>query len=168
MVKKITGSQKLPPRKHLPAMALVVMMLCSSLPLDITLASPSTSGKNLKAIAQTVPEKQNSYTLNLKQLGVLNSIDLVGVDARNFIDFNVRADEVISQAIFSMRYKYSPDLVGNLSQINVYLNGEVIKSIETPKVDGNKDLEACRPPFCLPMARPLFAKRATSRETALA
>ena len=141
MVKKITGSQKLPPRKHLPAMALVVMMLCSSLPLDITLASPSTSGKNLKAIAQTVPEKQNSYTLNLKQLGVLNSIDLVGVDARNFIDFNVRADEVISQAIFSMRYKYSPDLVSNLSQINVYLNGEVIKSIETPKVDGNKDLE---------------------------
>jgi len=142
MVKKITGSQKLPHRKRIPALALVIAMLCSTLSANVSLASPAVSGKTTKGGAPIVPEQVNSTTLSLKQLGAPNAIQLLGQDGRNFIDFNVRNNEVVSEAKLKISYKYSPDLLPEQSQINIYLNGESLSTIEISKGQGNQDLEA--------------------------
>ena len=141
MVNKITGSRKLPFGKRIPALVLVVTMLCSTLSANVSLASPAVSGKITKGGALTTPDQENSYVLNLKQLGYGNSVHLAGQDGRNFIDFNVRSNEVVSKATLKILYRYSPDLLSELSQINVYLNGESISTIEVSKENGNKDLE---------------------------
>ena len=142
MVKKITGSQKFPHRKRIPALALVIAMLCSTLSANVSLASPAVSGKTTKGGAPIVPEQVNSTTLSLKQLGAPNAIQLLGQDGRNFIDFNVRNNEVVSEAKLKISYKYSPDLLPEQSQINIYLNGESLSTIEISKGQGNQDLEA--------------------------
>jgi len=141
MVNKITGSRKLPFGKRIPALVLVVTMLCSTLSANVSLASPAVSGKTTKEVVITAPDQGNSYTLSLNRLGAANALNLVGQDSRNFIDFNVRSNEVISKATLKILYKYSPDLLSELSQINVYLNGESISTIEVSKENGNKDLE---------------------------
>ena len=105
MVKKITGSQKLPLRKRIPALALVIAMLCSTLSANVSLASPAVSGKITKGGALTTPDQENSYVLNLKQLGYGNSVHLAGQDGRNFIDFNVRSNEVVSKATLKILYR---------------------------------------------------------------
>ena len=133
MVNKITGSRKLPFGKRIPALVLVVTMLCSTLSANVSLASPAVSGKTTKEVVITAPDQGNSYTLSLNRLGAANALNLVGQDSRNFIDFNVRSNEVISKATLKILYKYSPDLLSELSQINVYLNGESISTIEVSK-----------------------------------
>ena len=142
MVKKITGSQKLPLRKRIPALALVITMLCPTLSASVSYASPVVSGKKTKDIAPIVHEQVNSTTLSLKQLGAPNAIQLLGQDGRNFINFNVRNNEVVSEAKLKISYKYSPDLLPEQSQINIYLNGESLSAIEISKGQGNQDLEA--------------------------
>ena len=142
MVKKITGSQKLPFGKRIPALALVITMLCPTLSASVSYASPVVSGKKTKDIAPIVHEQVNSTTLSLKQLGAPNAIQLLGQDGRNFINFNVRNNEVVSEAKLKISYKYSPYLLPEQSQINIYLNGESLSAIEISKGQGNQDLEA--------------------------
>jgi hypothetical protein len=126
--------------KRLLSMMMIGMMLCSTLSSGISYANPTASSKPSKSIHSATAE--SAYSISLRQLGAPNAIYLVGQDGRNVIDFNVRIDEVISQATIKLRYRYSPDLLSEQSQINIYLNGESISTIEVSKENGNKDLEA--------------------------
>lgn len=141
MLNRVKNSQKLPFRRRVLSLALATMVLSLPLSTNISLASPIDSGKITKAQVPATSDSMKSYTLSLKQLGAGYSIHLAGQDGRNTINFNVPADEVISQARLKIRYKYSPDLLNELSQINIYLNGESISTIEVSKENGNKDLE---------------------------
>ncbi len=73
------------------------------------------------------------YHLSFKQLGVKQPFNLRGVDGRYAIPFNVRADEVITKATLKLSYAYSPELLSELSKINVLINGEVAASLPLPK-----------------------------------
>ena len=88
------------------------------------LAAPAVGGE----------EAAGSYRLSFKQLGRSQPFSLRGTDGRFNIPFSVRADEVITKASLKLRYAYSPDLLSELSKINVLVNGEVAASLELPKL----------------------------------
>ena len=49
------------------------------------------------------------------------------------MSFNVRADEVVTQARLKLLFSYSPAMLTDVSHINVLVNGEVAASLELPK-----------------------------------
>jgi len=76
---------------------------------------------------------KTSHQLTLKQLGARFPMALRGVDSRDGVSFNVRADEVVTQARLKLSFSYSPALLSEVSHINVLVNGEVAASLELPK-----------------------------------
>ncbi|MFZ4054600.1 MAG: cellulose biosynthesis cyclic di-GMP-binding regulatory protein BcsB [Polynucleobacter sp.] len=141
MQNKKLGSQNLPLKKRIPVLILVAALISSTLPVNVSFASPAFSGKASKDIAPNTAAQIGITTLNLKQLGARNTIQLRGQDGRSFIDFNVPNNEVVSKATLTIAYKYSPDLLPEQSQINIYLNGEPLSTIEISKGQGNQELE---------------------------
>ncbi len=77
----------------------------------------------------------NSYTRTLKELGKNYSMSLKGVEATDSVNFDVRADEVVTAAQVTLQYSYSPALLADLSQINVLINDQVAASLPLPKED---------------------------------
>ncbi|WP_448111811.1 cellulose biosynthesis cyclic di-GMP-binding regulatory protein BcsB [Pseudomonas lini] len=77
----------------------------------------------------------NSYTRTLKELGKNYSMSLKGVEATDSVNFDVRADEVVTAAQVTLKYSYSPALLADLSQINVLINDQVAASLPLPKED---------------------------------
>ncbi|UVL01375.1 cellulose biosynthesis cyclic di-GMP-binding regulatory protein BcsB [Pseudomonas sp. B21-048] len=75
----------------------------------------------------------HSYTRTLKELGKNYSMSLKGVEATDSVNFNVRADEVVTAAQVTLQYSYSPALLADLSQINVLINDQVAASLPLPK-----------------------------------
>lgn len=73
------------------------------------------------------------YTRSFKQLGKNDSMNLHGVEATDSVNFNVRADQVVTGAQVTLQYSYSPALLAELSQINVLVNDEVAASLALPK-----------------------------------
>lgn len=80
----------------------------------------------------------NSYTRTLKELGKSYSMTLKGVEATDSVNFDVRADEVVTAAQVTLQYSYSPALLADLSQINVLVNDQVAASLPLPKEDAGK------------------------------
>jgi len=74
-----------------------------------------------------------NYRLSFKQLGRSQPFELRGTDGRYSIPFSVRADEVVTKATLKIGYSYSPELLSELSKINVLVNGEVAASLALPK-----------------------------------
>ncbi len=86
------------------------------------------------APAPAAPEATpNSYTVTLKQLGRNYPMTLRGVDSTDSVNFNVRADSIVTGAKLNLQYAYSPALLADLSQINVLVNDEVAASLPLPK-----------------------------------
>ena len=101
-----------------------------------SLGSLGASASVLAALALPIDAGQatpGNYRLSFKQLGRNQAFSLRGTDARFSIPFSVRADEVITKASLKLRYAYSPDLLSELSKINVLVNGEVAASLALPK-----------------------------------
>jgi len=126
-------------RSGLP-LSLAGVMLCSTLSTGPSFAA-SISLNQQTLVASDFSSAKGSYSVNLKQLGSGDTLTLQGQDSRYFINFNASSNEVISQAILKLNYQYSPDLISDKSQINIYLNGERVASLATPKDDANKNLE---------------------------
>ena len=126
-------------RSGLP-LSLAGLMLCSTLSTGPSFAA-SISLNQQTLVASDFSSAKGSYSVNLKQLGSGDTLTLQGQDSRYFINFNASSNEVISQAILKLNYQYSPDLISDKSQINIYLNGERVASLATPKDDANKNLE---------------------------
>ncbi|RMV12030.1 Cyclic di-GMP binding protein WssC [Pseudomonas savastanoi] len=65
-------------------------------------------------------------------------MNLRGVEATDSVNFNVRADQVVTGASLSLSYSYSPALLADLSQINVMINDEVAATLPLPKEGAGK------------------------------
>lgn len=76
---------------------------------------------------------ENGYSLTLKQLGRRDSMNLQGVESSDSVNFDIRADQVVTGAQLLLNYSYSPALLAELSQINVLVNDEVAASLPLPK-----------------------------------
>lgn len=104
----------------------------------VTVATTSTGAPAAVLAALAAPlaageAAAGNYRLSFKQLGRSQPFSLRGTDGRYNIPFSVRADEVITKASLKLRFAYSPDLLSELSKINVLINGEVAASLELPK-----------------------------------
>lgn len=80
----------------------------------------------------------NRYTRTLKELGKSYSMTLKGVEATDSVNFNVRADEIVTAAQVTLQYSYSPALLADLSQINVLVNNQVAASLPLPKEEAGQ------------------------------
>lgn len=85
------------------------------------------------AMAETAPTASAGYSLTLKQLGRNSPMTLRGVEATDSVNFDVRADQMVTGAHLTLQYTYSPSLLADLSQINVIVNDEVAASLPLPK-----------------------------------
>jgi hypothetical protein len=83
--------------------------------------------------------------LTFEQLGLIGNMKLAGFDGRNGLNFNARSDEVIVSSTLKLKYKYSPELLSELSSINIYVNGQSLTNIEIVKGSGNASLEKIIP-----------------------
>jgi hypothetical protein len=106
---------------------LLALMIASLLGL-----SPLTQAAE-QPVAAAVQGTDNSYSLTLKQLGRRDTMNLQGVEASDSVNFDIRADEVVTGAQLLLNYSYSPALLADLSQINVLVNDEVAASLPLPK-----------------------------------
>lgn len=74
-----------------------------------------------------VEPRERLYTLG--ELGVSEPIRLNGVNTTREVGFAVRADEVVTDATLNLRLAHSDSLIYDLSQFHVYVNGELIHSV---------------------------------------
>ncbi|MDE1167867.1 MAG: cellulose biosynthesis cyclic di-GMP-binding regulatory protein BcsB [Pseudomonas sp.] len=73
------------------------------------------------------------YSRTLKALGKSYSMTLKGVEATDSVNFDVRADELVTAAQLTLDYSYSQALLADLSQINVLVNDQVAATLPLPK-----------------------------------
>ncbi|RMT34110.1 putative Cyclic di-GMP binding protein WssC [Pseudomonas syringae pv. spinaceae] len=90
------------------------------------------------ATAAEIAAANQGYSVTLKQLGRNYPMSLRGVDATDSVNFNVRADQVVTGASLTLSYSYSPALLADLSQINVMINDEVAATLPLPKEGAGK------------------------------
>ncbi|WGK90726.1 cellulose biosynthesis cyclic di-GMP-binding regulatory protein BcsB [Pseudomonas migulae] len=95
-------------------------------------------GSGVAAFAETAPATSatagaGNYSLTLKQLGRNYPMTLRGVESADSVNFDVRADAIVTGAHLTLQYTYSPALLADLSQINVMVNDEVAASLPLPK-----------------------------------
>ena len=88
-----------------------------------------------------VAAQSRTYNLTFRQLGVNYPITLRGVDGSDTVNFNVRADEIVTKASLKMFYAYSPALLPEVSHINVMVNEGVAATIPVPKETAGTELE---------------------------
>ena len=55
----------------------------------------------------------DGYSVTLQQLGRNYPMNLRGVDATDSVNFNVRADQVVTGASLTLSYSYSPSLLAD-------------------------------------------------------
>lgn len=82
-----------------------------------------------------------TYNLTLKQLGLNYPMTLRGVDGSDTVNFNVRADEIVTKASLKLYYAYSPALLPEVSHINVMVNEGMTATIPVPKETAGTELE---------------------------
>lgn len=109
--------------------AALALMIASLLGL-----SPLLQAADKAAIAPVAAQgAENGYSLTLKQLGRRDTMNLQGVESSDSVNFDIRADQVVTGAQLLLNYSYSPALLADLSQINVLVNDEVAASLPLPK-----------------------------------
>ncbi|MCP1446029.1 hypothetical protein J3D54_005161 [Pseudomonas sp. GGS8] len=104
-------------RDALTALALSVLCLGASFP---AFAATQTATSQ---IANT------GYHLPLNQPGNAHWVNLNRATPSDTMRFNIRADEVVSQARLTLHYSYSSAGVGTPPQINVLMNNQVVTSL---------------------------------------
>ncbi len=67
--------------------------------------------------------------MSFKDLRVRSAIRLAGTRGEMGIPFGMRSNEVVTQATLTLQLAWSPALLGDLSQLVVILNGEVIRTL---------------------------------------
>ena len=94
------------------------------------------------AQAEEAPAAQGrTYNLTFKQLGLNYPMTLRGVDGSDTVNFNVRADEIVTKASLKLYYAYSPALLPEVSHINVMVNEGMTATIPVPKETAGTELE---------------------------
>lgn len=101
--------------------------------VKVLAAALLTLGSSMVGADTTLTKSDNAYNLTLKQLGRNYPMSLQGVESTDSVNFNVRADQVVTGANLTLHYAYSPALLPELSHINILVNDEVAASLALPK-----------------------------------
>lgn len=96
-------------------------------------------------VAPTMIAAGHNYELTLKELGANYPFNLRGVDGSDSVEFAVRSDEFVTDAVLNLFYSYSPALLEQYSHINVLVNDEVALSIPVPSEAAGKSLQKTIP-----------------------
>ena len=72
---------------------------------------------------------QQTGLLQLVPGGQATRIRLTGINNIQYLDFGVRADELVSSATLNLAFTASPALIPVRSQVNVYLNEQLQQSV---------------------------------------
>ena len=75
------------------------------------------------------PTATRAMRLSLKDLQVKSPIRLAGTRGEFGIPFGMRRDTVVTGAALTLDFAYSPALLGDLSQLVIMLNGEVVRTL---------------------------------------
>ncbi|WP_374469713.1 UDP-forming cellulose synthase catalytic subunit [Phenylobacterium sp.] len=97
-------------------------------------AQPTAASRPAPPAAATVSPPSAAQgvrrvSLSLEGLDVRQPLRLVGVLGEAGIPFNVRQDEVVTQAQLTLNFAYSPQLLPDLSHLTILLNDEVVGTI---------------------------------------
>ena len=124
--------------------------------INIAVAAPATPKKAVTAQnAATVTEEANENKTTLESVRVIptpseivnyplakldwveasGGLSLSGVTPKKSIRYNVKKDELVTDAKFDLYYTPSPSLIPVRSMLNVYLNGLLVKTIPILKED---------------------------------
>lgn len=95
--------------------------------------APAPAEAPAEPAANSAEAGKDGYQLTLKQLGKNYTMSLRGVESTDTVNFDVRADEVVTGAQLNLQYTYSPALLSDLSQLNIMVNDEVAASLPLPK-----------------------------------
>ena len=107
------------------------MLLCST----VSVASAQQTPNDPSTVAPvwrtdvTGSFTQKSPLLKLVPGGQATNIRLTGISNVQYLDFGVRADELVSSATLDLVFTASPSLIPVRSQINVYLNNQLQQSV---------------------------------------
>lgn len=121
------------PRAKAGAAAAVAAALLLGLPPEAARAQapapvPAAAAVSASAAGQTL-------RLSLKDLQIRSPIRLAGTRGEVGIPFGMRRDNVVTGATLTLNFAYSNALLGDLSQLVVLLNGEVVRALAL-KPDG--------------------------------
>src|SRR5690606_35453670 len=93
----------------------------------------SAAGAELVTLPVPDSAGARSDVVTLKALGEQEPILLRGVDDDAGRKFAVRRDEVVTNAQVNLNFNYSPALIPELSHLHVFINRELIGSIQLVK-----------------------------------
>ncbi|OAI84779.1 cellulose biosynthesis cyclic di-GMP-binding regulatory protein BcsB [Pseudomonas putida] len=114
-----------------PALLACALLLAGAAQAEDLAASASTPAAPEAALspAGTSP----GYRMTFKDLDKDYTMSLRGIESADTVNFDMRADEVVTGAQLTLQYTYSPALLSDLSQINIMVNDEVAASLALPK-----------------------------------
>lgn len=120
----------------------ITLLICSGLvSLQVMAQGPVAASSAAQfAVPEATHDQQRVTRYTFKELGALYPLNLRGTDSRDGVDFNIRADEVVTKATLRLSYAYSPSLISDLSHMIVLLNDQAASTIELPKEQSGKAL----------------------------
>lgn len=93
------------------------------------------AGKAISMPTDTMPDKNQKYTVTFKQINDMNSIPLRGSNTNATLHFGVPRDKLITYAKVKFIYSYSPSFIENLSHVKLYLNDEFLSLLPVNHAD---------------------------------
>lgn len=102
---------------------------------------PGVPGANAPVVADNVPSRD--VKLTFAQIAPPpGSMVLRGTNPKGGVEFGMRSDEVVSQAVLNLEYTPSPSLLPVQSQLKVYLNDELMDVLPVTKEQLGKKTQA--------------------------
>lgn len=135
------------------AMAAAALLAILALPFlmmpDLARAAPAPAAATAPATAQAgagfaaatdaapgaLAPGQRAQRLTFKDLRIRDAIRLQGTRGEIAIPFGIRKDEVVTGASLHLQLGWSPALLGDLSQLVVLVNGEVVQTVPLRPAD---------------------------------
>ncbi len=77
----------------------------------------------------TSPAQAEQYQLELSLLGGEDDITLMGVEDNSSVWFGVREDQIVEDLRLSLRLSHSDALIAELSNLTVYLNDQMVRTV---------------------------------------
>lgn len=102
---------------------------------------PGVRGANAPVVAENAPSRD--VKLTFAQIAPPpGSMVLRGINPNGGIEFGMRSDEVVSNAVLNLEYTPSPSLLPTQSQLKVYLNDELMDVLPVTKEQLGKKTQA--------------------------
>ncbi|KQY93810.1 hypothetical protein ASD21_09470 [Caulobacter sp. Root1455] len=104
--------------------ALLACLALFAVPAPARALAPTAAPKPAAAAAGV-----REVTITLADMGARRPVRLLGVNGEAGIPFALRRDEVVTGATLVLNFAYSPALLPDLSQLNVFINDEAVASL---------------------------------------